>query len=91
VVSAPTAVSWLQLPALNLGPAVNVAGESHYQDALETVAGGRTCFGVRIPLITAQLVREPANPYDPNAVRVEADGRELGYVAKEEAPRFTPS
>jgi hypothetical protein len=87
-VSAPTAMSWLQLPALNLGPAVNAAGESHYQDALETVAGGRTALGVRIPLITAELVREPANPYDPNAVRVEADGRLLGYVVKEDAPRF---
>jgi hypothetical protein len=87
-VAAPRAVSWLQLPALNLGPAVNAAGESHYEDALETVASGRTCFGVRIPLITAELVREPTNPYDPNAVRVEANGRQLGYVAKEDAPRF---
>ena len=87
-VATPTAVSWMQLPALNLGPAVNAAGESHYQDALEAVAGGRTAFGVCIPLITAELVREPANPYDPNAVRVEADGRQLGYVAKEDAPRF---
>ena len=86
--AAPTAVSWMQLPALNLGPAVNAAGESHYQDALEAVAGGRTAFGVCIPLITAELVREPANPYDPNAVRVEADGRLLGYVAKEDAARF---
>jgi hypothetical protein len=87
-VAAPTVASWLQLPSLNLGPAVNATGESHYQDALETVAGGSTAFGVRIPLITAELVREPANPYDPNAVRVEADGRQLGYVAKEDAPRF---
>ncbi|HKP99662.1 MAG TPA: HIRAN domain-containing protein [Actinomycetes bacterium] len=86
--AAPTAVSWLQLPTLNLGPAVNAAGESHYQDALEAVAGGRTAFGVCSPLITAELVREPANPYDPNAVRVDADGHQLGYVVKEDAPRF---
>jgi hypothetical protein len=90
-VSAATAASWLQLPALNLGPAVNAAGESHYQDALEAVAGGRTTFGVCIPLITVELVREPANPYDPNAVRVEADGRQLGYVAREDAPTSTRS
>jgi hypothetical protein len=32
------------------------------------------------------LVREPSNPYDPNAVRVEADGRPLGYVPKEDGP-----
>jgi len=81
-------VSWLQLPALNPGPAVDAAGESHYQAALEHIAGGRTCFGVHSPLVTAVLVREPTNPYDPNAVRVEADGRPLGYVPKEDAPRF---
>ena len=86
--AALSAVSWLQLPALNPGPAVDATGESHYQDALESVGGGRTCFGVHSPLITAELVREPTNPYDPNAVRVEADGRPLGYMPKEDAHRF---
>jgi hypothetical protein len=87
-VSAPAAVSWLHLPALNPGPAVDAAGESHYQNALEWVGDGRAFFGVRRPLITAELVREPGNPYDPNAVRVQADGRQLAYVPKEDAPRF---
>jgi HIRAN domain len=89
--AALSAVSWLQLPALNPGPAVDATGESHYQDALESVASGRTCFGVHTPLITAVLVREPTNPYDLNTVRVEADGRPLGYVPKEDAPAFAPS
>jgi hypothetical protein len=61
-VAAPSAVSWLQLAALNPGPAVDAAGESHYQDTLESIAGGRNCFGVHTPLITAELVREPTNP-----------------------------
>jgi hypothetical protein len=30
------------------------------------------------------LVREPANPYDANAVRVEWRGRKLGYVPRAE-------
>ena len=30
------------------------------------------------------LVREPANPHDPNAVRVEWQGRMLGYVPRAE-------
>jgi len=30
------------------------------------------------------LVREPANPHDPNAVRVEWRGRMLGYVPRAE-------
>jgi hypothetical protein len=46
VASTPSAsVSWLQLPALNPGPAIDIAGESHYQDALERVGGGRNAFG----------------------------------------------
>jgi hypothetical protein len=90
-VSAPAAVSWLQLPALNPGPAVDAAGESHYQDALEWVGDGRAFFGVRRPLITVELVREPGNPYDPNAVRVQADGRPLAYVSKEDARGSTQS
>lgn len=31
---------------------------------------------------TLQLVREPGNAYDPNAVRVEWQGRKLGYVPR---------
>jgi hypothetical protein len=31
-----------------------------------------------------ELVREPANPHDPNAVRVEWRGRKLGYVPRAE-------
>lgn len=79
--STPAAASWLQVPALNPGPAVDAAGESHYQDALEMVGGGRTPFGVHHPLITVTLVREPANPYDSNAVRIDADGRPPGPPA----------
>jgi hypothetical protein len=87
-VAGPAAVSWLQLPALNPGPVVDAAGESHHQDALERVGDGRAFFGVRRPLITAELVREPGNLYDPNAVRIQADGHPLAYVPKEDAPRF---
>jgi hypothetical protein len=30
------------------------------------------------------LVREPANPHDPNAIRIEWRGRMLGYVPRRE-------
>ena len=30
------------------------------------------------------LVREPANPHDPNAVRIEWQGRMLGYVPRKD-------
>jgi hypothetical protein len=86
--SAAAAASWLQLPAINTGAAVDAVGESYRQAALEEVGGGRTPFGVRHPVITAVLVREPDNPHDPNAVRVEAAGRHLAYLSREDAPRF---
>lgn len=31
-----------------------------------------------------ELVREPGNPHDPNAVRVDWQGRKLGYVPRRE-------
>jgi hypothetical protein len=81
-------LSWLQLPALNPGPAIDIVGESHYQDTLEHVGGRRSAFGVQNQLITVELVREPTNPYDPNAVKIQADGHHLGYLPREDAPRF---
>lgn len=39
----------------------------------------------------AALVREPANPYDPNAIRVDdASGRRLGYIARADAAVLAP-
>jgi hypothetical protein len=69
--------TWLQLPAISIGAEVNAVGESYYQAALEVVAGGRTPFGTRTRLLTVILVREPDNPYDANAVRVEAGLRRV--------------
>ena len=59
---------------------VNVAGESHYQEALHAIAG--TAGGeVRLET-TAALIPEPSNPHDANAVRVEIDGRLVGYLPR---------
>jgi len=67
---------------------VNVAGESHYQDALHAIAGsgdGEVRFET-----TAALVPEPSNPHDPNAVRVEIDGRLVGYLPRAAAVAYGP-
>lgn len=50
----------------------NIAGLSHHANAalLETVAEGSALV----------LVREPQNAYDQNAVRIDWQGRKLGYV-----------
>jgi hypothetical protein len=39
--AALSTVSWLQLPVLNPGPAVDTTGESHHQDALQAIGGRR--------------------------------------------------
>ena len=50
----------------------SLAGFRHYEAPAvwrEVKAGDRL-----------ELVREPDNPYDPNAVRIEWQGRKLGYL-----------
>lgn len=45
------------------------------------------------PKLRAKLVREPDNPHDPNAIRVEAPfirGEKLGYIPRTEAAVFAP-
>jgi hypothetical protein len=75
--------------------AVDVAGESHYQEAIgECVAAGPmeitsdsrcSCeFNVR-------LVREPDNQYDANAVAVRSStGQTLGHLPRAAAGEFAP-
>lgn len=40
--------------------------------------------------IKIELVREPENKYDMNAVKVLADGRQIGYIGKEYASILAP-
>ena len=67
---------------------VNVAGESHYQDALRALsdAGAQE---VRLGC-TAVLASEPENPHDPNAVAVRVEGRLVGYLPRAEALAYGP-
>lgn len=65
---------------------VNVAGESHYQPALRAVAGE----GEVRHRTEAHLIPEPENEYDTNAVRVEIDGRKVGYLPRDLAPAWAP-
>ena len=57
-----------------------------YRDV--TVAGvtfeGRQTFVRRLtPTSVIQLEADPANPYDPNAIKVIADGNHVGFVPRE--------
>ena len=54
-------------------------GESHYQAALEALCGGHNRYGHEMEC-EAELIPEPSNPYDPNAVQVMI-GRRLVVVS----------
>jgi hypothetical protein len=66
---------------------VEVVGESHYQAALEWAAGGRRPQSAQVPVI-AELIREPTNRHDRNAVRVVVGGQTVGYLCREDAEDY---
>jgi hypothetical protein len=68
---------------------LEVVGESHYQDTLWRVAGGRTSERVRVET-QAMLVREPDNPHDANAISVRIDGATVGYLCRDDARAYRP-
>ncbi|MDP3650920.1 MAG: hypothetical protein Q8R67_04470 [Rhodoferax sp.] len=63
---------------------VEIKGESNYQPALIANFGPYTEEG-HSEYCGAQLVCEPSNQYDKNAVRCEIGGLLVGYVNKSEA------
>lgn len=63
-----------------------LAGESHYFDAISKAVKRQT--GEHLTL--AEIIREPENKFDSNAVRVEINGRKVGYIPRTEAPSFHP-
>jgi len=68
---------------------LEVVGESHYQDALWRVVGGRTTDRVRQE-VQAVLVAESDNPYDANAISVWISGMTVGYLSREDAAEYRP-
>jgi hypothetical protein len=69
---------------------VRVVGVSHYQDALAEITGRTGEERVR-HRVKATLEPEPTNPHDPNAIRVLAAGRHVGYLSREDAVRYGPA
>ena len=68
--------------------AVEVRGEPHYQELLGQLAGRSTDQPRRRELLV-DLVREPENQYDRNAVRCFVAGRTIGYIPSTFAPRYS--
>jgi hypothetical protein len=69
---------------------VNVVGESHYQPAIRAACGAGINEDVKFECF-AELVPEPTNPYDPNAVQVLIEERLVGYLSRADAAELGPA
>ena len=65
----------------------DIVGESKYQEALEAISGGREREGVE-KRTEATLVLEDQNPHDNRAVRVDIQGRTVGYLSRDDARSY---
>lgn len=68
---------------------IEVVGESHYHAQLRSLAGPNDRDDVEV-VKTAYLVPEPRNQNDPNAVRVDVDGKPVGHLPRNVAAELAP-
>jgi hypothetical protein len=66
---------------------IQIVGESHYQEALERISGGRTKDGVEL-YVKANLILEDSNPHDGSAVRVDIQAETVGYLSRHDARKY---
>lgn len=66
---------------------IDIVGESRYQSALESICGKRSDVSQE-KLVEAVLVCEDDNPYDDKAVRVDIQGKTVGYLSREIAREY---
>lgn len=71
-------------------PRVEVAGEFYHQAEIRSLLPPTLGDGSVEVEATAHLVPEPGNKFDRHAVRVEVQGRVVGYLPKEVAPAYGP-
>jgi hypothetical protein len=69
---------------------LEVVGESHYQEALEEICGGRTEDGENL-IIDAILIHQNNNQHDAMAVAVAIKGELVGYLSRENARQYRQS
>jgi hypothetical protein len=69
---------------------VNVVGESNYQPAIREACGWEPGTDTHFECF-AELVPEPTNRYDPNAVRVDLNGACVGYLSRADALELGPA
>src|SRR5688500_11155797 len=66
---------------------IDIVGESKYQPALASICGGRTDESQE-KIVEAVLVHEDNNPYDDKAIRVDIQGKTVGYLSRENARQY---
>src|SRR5689334_20310849 len=85
-------LGWMSIPLDLWGQrgwaGVEVAGESHYARAIRGLFGKNLKAGGTEIEMTAQLIPEPRNKHDLNAVGVWVGGVQVGYLPREEAARY---
>ena len=82
--------SYLFLPQGVADSVVQVVGESNYQGNLRWAANGTNDDGPNNPRVYAELIPEPSNRHDSNAVKVQVGGRLVGYLARLDAEKYQP-
>ena len=69
-------------------PHQEVVGESNYAKQIRTLFGRQYDPAGTELMLTAQLVPEPDNKHDRNAVSVRINGMTVGYLPREDAARY---
>lgn len=66
---------------------MHLAGENYEYDyskreLIDNMLEGERIYQYEFEISKAELIEEPTNPYDPNAVKVVLDGLHVGYIKK---------
>ncbi|WP_433362104.1 HIRAN domain-containing protein [Actinoplanes sp. CA-142083] len=72
-------------------PHADIVGESHYAAAIRDVLGNDFKVDGSEVIAVAELVPEPGNRHDQNAVAVRIGGQLVGYLPRDEAARYSPA
>lgn len=69
---------------------IDAVGESNYQPAIRAACGWRPGEDTLFECM-AELVPEPTNTHDKNAIMVKIDGRKVGYLSRQDAKELGPA
>jgi len=69
---------------------IDVVGESQYQPAIRAACGWKPGEDTLFECM-AELVPEPTNPYDENAIMVKIDDRQVGHLSRQDAKELGPA